>query len=256
MSLAAQALAKALPASHRVVAITETEFGYFPPASSRASVVPGWEHRTTASVDGIFPKGSRHVLLSCTKVLWIEPNLHTLHVAENHPELGFGLEIPFEFIVIVTGSINVFPARPPRGALTMAAVTAAHQIAQLEVAAATSVLIIGGGAMGVEFTGEVKSHHPTKSGTLVASSARLVPRYPERVGKSLEKQLEATGVNLVFGTRVNTAVLKSGPIPLQAFDAGGREGLFMPTISFFPRERSRTRSSLPPSTRPLSTALA
>lgn len=41
VSLAAEALAKALPASHRVVAITETEFGYFPPASSRVSVVPG-----------------------------------------------------------------------------------------------------------------------------------------------------------------------------------------------------------------------
>lgn len=87
------------------------------------------------------------------------------------------------------------------------------------MAAAESILIVGGGAVGVEVAGELSHHYPGKKVTLVHSRPRLLltsdsaPRkesdegfayapVPEWVGESLEAQLRERGVEVALGERV------------------------------------------------------
>lgn len=97
---AAKLLADKLPPSHRVVGITEKDFGFFPIGSLRAAVVPGWEDKVTAPLDRLFPKGSRHIVLSKTKV--VEIGLDYVVVDTVHE--GFTTKISFEYMIVATVS--------------------------------------------------------------------------------------------------------------------------------------------------------
>ncbi|KAK4701801.1 apoptosis-inducing factor 2, partial [Phenoliferia sp. Uapishka_3] len=216
---AAKSLASSLPATHRLIAINQEEFGFWPIASLRAAVVPGWEDKTTLSVDGIFGKGSRHVVLGGTKVVGVGEGGRSVKVDVEHTTAGFGLEIEADYIVFATGATYAWPARPPTGSRDIQAVVDAYKILQSEVAQAESVLVVGAGATGVEYAGEVKHQFPDKKVTLVASSAQLFdgPQWNPKFGKSLQSQLEEMNVDIKYGTRLDTGDLKTGPISRQEF---------------------------------------
>jgi hypothetical protein len=61
----ASKLTDKLPATHRVLIIDPAPTAYWPIASLRAAVQPGWENKVyhTLEQEKLFPKGSRHLLL-------------------------------------------------------------------------------------------------------------------------------------------------------------------------------------------------
>lgn len=66
------------------------------------SVCLGWEDKVAVSLDSVFEAGSRHVMLSATKVLQL--STHSVTIDKKHHT--FGSEIAFDFAVIATGEIN------------------------------------------------------------------------------------------------------------------------------------------------------
>lgn len=211
---AAKSIAAALPSTHRVVALSEKDFAYYPVVSLRAATVPGWENKVTASVSAVFPVGSRHVVLGGTKALKLSANSVTIDVEHQ----GFTKEIPFEFALICTGSTYAFPARPLDSDKTQVDVARTLAAFQADVAASKSILVVGGGPTGVEFSAEVAAQHPGKSITLVHSDVQLFGTgYNKRMGVSLAGQLKTLGVKVVFGSRVDTKGLATGKIPEQTF---------------------------------------
>lgn len=76
---------------------------YAPPVSLRAATVPGWENKVTVPLDNVFPKGSRHLVLSGVKAI----HLGAKSVKLEKDVEGFGREIQFEFAVIATVSLTV-----------------------------------------------------------------------------------------------------------------------------------------------------
>lgn len=247
---AANALASSLPASHRIVAISGPAAAYYSVAALRGSVVPvssppcplsalisrtqGWEEKCTLPLDSFFPAGSRHVVLADTKVLSLDS--HSVTVNKTHCSLGFSLEIPFAYAVIATGSTYAFPCRPPTSTSTGPGVTAVLQGLQKEVEAASSVLIVGGGPVGIEFAGEVKAQYPKKTVTLVHSQKVFLERegFKASLGTSLLSQLEKMGVKVVFETRLDTTGLETGKIEEQVFnlgEAGNVKGELSPSLA-------------------------
>ncbi|KAI8323905.1 hypothetical protein GQ54DRAFT_338380 [Martensiomyces pterosporus] len=80
-----------------------------------------------------------------------------------------------------------------------------REIAELRegLQAAESVLVVGGGAVGVETAGYVAATYPEKQVTLVHSGERLLPTYfREGVGNGAVSKLRSLGVRVVFGERV------------------------------------------------------
>eukprot|EP00968_Pinguiococcus_pyrenoidosus_P004994 scaffold323_cov232-Pinguiococcus_pyrenoidosus.AAC.13 len=78
--------------------------------------------------------------------------------------------------------------------------------AQQTVGAASSILIVGGGPVGVEMAGEIKAAHPDKDVTIVNSGTKLlsaaVAPLNDRLVTSIMRQLEALGVRVVLGARL------------------------------------------------------
>ncbi|KAJ7932938.1 hypothetical protein B0H13DRAFT_754415 [Mycena leptocephala] len=85
---------------------------------------------------------------------------------------------------------------------------------------AASVLVVGGGALGIQFASDIASVHPTKCVTLLHSRARLLPRFDgggeegeESGGMHVEilQALHALNVHVVLGERVDLSSLGLSP---------------------------------------------
>ncbi|ORY85350.1 hypothetical protein BCR35DRAFT_330836 [Leucosporidium creatinivorum] len=193
---AANTLAKSLPPDYRIVALQEQPFVFNLIASLRAGTVPGWENKSTTSVDKVFSEGSRHVVLGGAKVVKLgAKSLKLEKVLE-----GWGSEIEFEYAVIATG--------------------AAHGRFQEDLQASDSILVLGGGASGVEYAAEVASQYTEKKVTLVHSRGRLFEpkEFVEKLGPSLASQLGKKGVKIVYNARTDVGALQTGKVEKQSFE--------------------------------------
>ncbi|WOO84239.1 Fe-regulated protein 8 [Vanrija pseudolonga] len=211
----ANRLASALPARYRVILVEQNEFAVHLPALVRAVVVPGSENDKLTgrlSQDTVFPKASRHRLVRA-KVVSLRARSILLDT-----EFEGSAEVPFERCVVATGATQAPPLRPAPGS-TLEEYRVLLRKVQSDMAAAESILIVGGGAVGVEVAGELSHQYPGKKVTLVHSRSRLlltsdsVPGkpgeegfsyapVPEWVGESLESQLRQRGVDVALDERV------------------------------------------------------
>ena len=63
-------------------------------------------------------------------------------------------------------------------------------------------MIVGGGPIGVELAGEIRSAHPDKKITLVDSNDRLLSTLPKGVGRKAERSLSRRGISVKLSTRL------------------------------------------------------
>ncbi|KAJ1731439.1 hypothetical protein LPJ72_003934 [Coemansia sp. Benny D160-2] len=117
-------------------------------------------------------------------------------------ELSNGSSVPFDYLVLSTGVSSTFPAT-----ITVPTIPEANeQLTQVHanVEKAKQVLVIGGGAVGVEAAGEIADAYPDKKVTLVHSGPHLLPDIfkPTVLSGALAK-LQALGVRVVLNEKVN-----------------------------------------------------
>ena len=86
------------------------------------------------------------------------------------------------------------------------------------------MLVIGGGAVGLEVAGEVATDFPEKQVTLVHSGKALLDTYPPRLGSLVLSQLQQLGVKVS-----NRTPQRSPPPPLQ-LEEGKSRTLCMCTV--------------------------
>ncbi|KAJ1830394.1 hypothetical protein IWW55_000573 [Coemansia sp. RSA 2706] len=117
-------------------------------------------------------------------------------------ELSNGDVLAFDYLVLATGASNHFPANID--ALTVD--EARVKLAQVHenVKQANRVLVIGGGAVGVEMAGEIATEYPGKSVTLVHSRGRLLPEnFKPGLSAGAVNKLERLGVKVVLNERID-----------------------------------------------------
>ncbi|KAJ2972473.1 hypothetical protein NUW54_g12261 [Trametes sanguinea] len=115
--------------------------------------------------------------------------------------LGDGEAIPYDVLVLATGSswprLLDFPNKieDVRGHVN-------KWRRKFEVA--QHIVVVGGGAVGIELAGELNYHWPGKKVTLVHSEPLLLnDTYPERFRKEIERRLRAKGIDVLLGDRVD-----------------------------------------------------
>lgn len=112
-------------------------------------------------------------------------------------------DLPFEFITIATGTRLTPPGNVPNaGEASKPEGIAYFQQLQGKVAAANSIVIIGGGAVGVQMATDIKELFPTKKVTVVQSRDQLMPRFDRRFHDILLSRFEELGIDLVANNRV------------------------------------------------------
>jgi len=188
-------LAKTLDTKVNVVLIEKKDHFFHSIGSLRGAVQPDLAPKQIIPYSKLLTHGT---FLQATVV----------EVQEQQVVLADGRKFPFDACVCATGwtggtafwSTN----SPASGNERLAQLKEVHD----RVKAATSVLIIGGGAVGIELAGELKDVMSDVKITLISSGEKLMsaPGVKAKFQEKLAAQLSKRGVELVFGERVESGV--------------------------------------------------
>ncbi|OGM41899.1 putative mercuric reductase [Aspergillus bombycis] len=209
---AAKCLASSLPTGYRVVVVEKNTHFQLTWVLPRFSVVNGHEHKAFIPygpyLDRV-PEGSYQWVRDRVERIVPGDNGHTGQV-----ELASGEKVEFDYLVLATGASGALPSRVPAG-------TKQEGIEELlaeqeKLRAATNVIIVGGGAAGIELVADVKSQYPEKNATLVHSRTTLLSRFGPRIGERALRALEELGVRTIMGERVLSDSAEEGNVKLSS----------------------------------------
>ncbi|MEM8730073.1 MAG: FAD-dependent oxidoreductase [Pseudomonadota bacterium] len=123
--------------------------------------------------------------------------------------LADGTKVGADYVVVATGSGNLPAFKSATGDID--GLRAANADWHKALTNASSVAIIGAGAVGTELAGEIASAMPEKTVSLISSDDSLFPGFPQKLGASLVQKLRAMKVDVILGDRATT--LPDGTTP-------------------------------------------
>jgi NADH dehydrogenase FAD-containing subunit len=122
-----------------------------------------------------------------------------------------GKDVEYDYLVVASGSTT--PGTVGDEAIpfktTGADIREKVEQAQKRVAAASSIVIIGAGPVGVESAGEIAQAYPKTQVTLISSHAQVLPALKASAAKSAHASLENLGVKIIYSTRVTSTTRTS-----------------------------------------------
>ncbi|KAG0351661.1 Apoptosis-inducing factor 2 [Podila minutissima] len=182
-------------ASVAITLIEKRDARYHCVASYRALVQADFAKNLWIPYTNLFPLGSEHKVVRGTVT-----EVHGDHVVVDHE--GKIHKVAFDFLVLATGSYIPAPAKlkvqsSAEGIALMDNIRANLQSSQ-------SIVIVGGGACGTEFAGEVKYAYPDKYVALIHDLSSLVdyPRFPQDFKDKAREYLEKQGVEVFLNESV------------------------------------------------------
>ncbi|TPX34682.1 hypothetical protein SmJEL517_g02749 [Synchytrium microbalum] len=186
---AATALAKN-PQLEITVIEKHKSFAYHNYAGPRALVIPKWADAIFVDNSNLFKDNKANKIVTGT----------AKSVKAHQVELEDGSIISFDYAVLATGSTNASKTKYDDKA---DGIKEYHTIAE-SVKNAKTILIVGGGAVGVEFAGEVAAQYPTKKVTLVTSQPYLINEHFSKthLTKKITETLSKMGVTVVLSEKI------------------------------------------------------
>lgn len=211
---AARCLANSIPSGYRVVVVEKHSHFHLTWVLPRFCVVEGHDHKAFIpyGADGSYiqgPAGSSH---------WIRGTVESILPSKDHNggqvQLASGDKINYEYLVLATGSSAQLPSRIDKSDKTdgMSLLAAERE----KITTAQDVVVIGGGAAGIELATDVKSRFPNKRVTLIHSHETLLnDGFGLGMHNVIVKEMDRLGVNLVLGERPMIPDAESGDIKLR-----------------------------------------
>ncbi|KAL2210974.1 FAD/NAD(P)-binding domain-containing protein [Sarocladium strictum] len=206
---ATRTLAQNLPpnSGYRIIVVEPNSHFQFSWVLPRFCVVEGHEHKAFIPYDGFMSKIKDSVTLLQDRVVTTTPT---------HVVLQNGEKIPYEYLIVATGAevkeglpSRVNHAEKAEGILRL-------QEIQAGIKAAKSIVVVGGGAAGVEVATDAKDLYPEKNVTIVHSRDALMNRF----GKSLQDEalegMKKLGVEVILGERVVEEDAAAGTVTLRS----------------------------------------
>ena len=109
-------------------------------------------------------------------------------------------QIPFDYIVVATGTRLSKPAAMEHDDKPSS--VQYLQSHQADVKRSKSILIVGGGAVGVQMATDLKEFYRDKEVTVVQSRPRVMPNFHPRLHEIIQKRFDELGIKLITGSRV------------------------------------------------------
>ncbi|KAH8432109.1 NAD(P)/FAD-dependent oxidoreductase [Aspergillus melleus] len=190
----AQELARVVPETHRVLLIEPHSHFHHLFTFPRFAVIPGQEHKAFIPYTGLFARSSQHAVIQA-RALSVQPQRVLLDRAWQG-----SCSISFEYLVVATGTRLAQPAGMKHDdKLSSVSYLQKHQA---DVQRSRSILIVGGGAVGVQMATDLKERFPEKEVTVVHSRGQLMPGFHEQLHALVKERFDDQGVRLVTGSRV------------------------------------------------------
>ena len=152
--------------------------------------------------DGLssYPSGKFSLVQGLATLL--SPSQRTVTVKKSG---GSTEAVTFDSLIICTGTTSNSPLWTLQGDHTLS--QEAHNKLHADLPNAKTILVAGGGAVGVETTGEIADAYPNAKVTLLSGSKGLLERAPvSGTGKRAEERLKALSVEIVHNMRVKSRV--------------------------------------------------
>ena len=114
---------------------------------------------------------------------------------------GAAAAVPFDYLVVATGSSYAMPARVSQSMRDTALQRYSDSAQRIQ--AAQHVLVIGAGPAGVEIAGEIANDYPSKTVTLVSAHSYLCrDRLPDKFYRNVQQHLQRLRVDILYSDRV------------------------------------------------------
>lgn len=206
---ATRVLAQNLPpkSGYRIIVIEPNSHFQFSWVLPRFCVVEGHEHKAFIPYDGSMSKLKDSVTLVQDRVVTTTPT---------HVILQNGEEIPYEYLIVATGA-EVKEGLPSRVNHTEKAEGILRlQEIQAGIKAAKSIVVVGGGAAGVEVATDAKDLYPEKNVTIVHSRDALMNRFGTSLQDEALEGMKRLGVEVILGERVIEEDATAGTVTLRS----------------------------------------
>jgi len=150
---------------------------------------------------------------------FIQGSVESLVIEGKKVVLEGGKEVEFTHCVIAVGSLGPVPARTNK--LTIADLIEECKNNGEVIANAEEIVIVGGGAVGVEMAGEITDKYKAKSVTIVSSSEKLVsPDFDDKFHSQIKSLIDGAGVKVVYGRVTNLSELVPNTLLKQTVAVG------------------------------------
>lgn len=219
-SRAAQVLAEGLPQGWRVVLVDRNSHMNHVYNFSRCAVLAGHEHKAfipyikfrCSSLSDIH-SCSTHVRIQATinsiddRRIILSPNLGELQQSSLGFDyaiyaLGSHLPSPIDLWGHEKGRMKSSLELPTYGGTKSEGISSLRE-RQERVEAATSVLVVGGGALGIQFATDIAAVYPQKRVTLLHSRHRLLPKFDNAIHEEALQGLQELNVQVILGERLD-----------------------------------------------------
>ncbi|KAJ7707409.1 FAD/NAD-P-binding domain-containing protein [Mycena rosella] len=174
--------------THQVVMIEKNSHIQHLFAFPRISVVPVWEQKAFIPFTNAFNAAPPH---STSVVRGVVEK-----VLPDRVLLAGGEAIPYEYLIMASGT-----GKLPMEGTTKAGGMGAKRAVQDRIREGRDVVIVGGGAYGIQLAFDTKEFYPSKNVTLVHSREQLMPRFHPKLHAIVTERAKALGVNLILGQR-------------------------------------------------------
>ncbi len=158
-------------------------------AALRAAVDEVWEHTIFMPYSNLLARG-QVIQGTVSRVQGT-----TVHVFGHDP-------IEADFVVLASGSTYPFPAKysSSRALVAKARLEQLHE----NLGDARSVMLVGGGTVGIELTGELANAFPDLEITIVEKEDSILstPGYTDELRREMSTQLEDLGVRIITGSEL------------------------------------------------------
>ncbi|KAJ3875193.1 FAD/NAD-binding domain-containing protein [Lentinula edodes] len=215
-----QVLSKGLPEGWRIVLVDRNTHINHVYVFPRLAILPGHEHK------GFIPF-SRLLDPTRHQDLCLHASVRSVHSSyvvldRSFPERGVPTpELRFDYLVYALGSrlpapLDLWGSSPESGRASHKdavvfkpyAGTKQEGISWLKthqevIKSSDSILVVGGGALGIQFATDISAIYPNKTITLLHSRHRLLPRFDEKMHTEIMDALLASNIQVILGERLD-----------------------------------------------------
>ncbi|TFK33092.1 FAD/NAD(P)-binding domain-containing protein [Crucibulum laeve] len=203
-AVAKELSAKLDASKHSIILITARDFYTHLPATIRTVVTSkgNLEERVLIPYDKLFANGKGKLIVGTVS-----------SIQDNGSDggkviLANGETVDYSILVLATGSIWEGPLNLPTK--TSEAVDYIRRNRQ-DFEAANHIVLVGGGAVGIEHAGEIKETWPDKNVTIVHSQKHLLnDTYPQSWREDVQRRIELRGVDVILSDYIDSLELKEG----------------------------------------------
>lgn len=187
----ARRLSDTLPTGYKVVMIEKNSHFHYTFNFPRYSVVQGREHTAFIPYDGITKNAPKGIFSHVKDTVD--------DITSTHVHLASGDKIDYEYLAIATGSSQPPPAR--LSSTDWEDACSELRSIQESVKDATSIAVVGGGAVGIELATDIKEFYPGKEVTLIHSRGQLMSSFKERLHDHVLPILQDMKIRVLLNER-------------------------------------------------------